>query len=91
MIAVDSGVSNIGQYNVVVINRGEREGIIEGNILAVYKSGGLVRDPYTKEQIELPSERAGLLMVFRVFEKLSYGLVLRTTRPLAIMDEVRTP
>jgi len=91
MISVDSGVSNIGQYNVVVINRGEREGIVEGNILAIYKSGGLVRDPYTKESIELPAERAGLLMVFRVFEKLSYGLILRATRPLAVMDEVRTP
>ncbi len=91
MISVNSGVGNIGQYNVVVINRGEREGIVEGNILAIYKNGGLVRDPYTKEKIELPSERAGLLMVFRVFEKVSYGLILRATRPLAVMDEVRTP
>ncbi|WP_231872321.1 MULTISPECIES: LysM peptidoglycan-binding domain-containing protein [unclassified Oleiphilus] len=91
MISVASGVGNIGQYNVVVINRGERDGIKEGNVLAVYKRGGLVRDPYTKEKIELPSQRAGLLMVFRVFEKLSYGLVLKATRPLAVMDEVRTP
>jgi hypothetical protein len=88
---VNSGVSNIGQYNVVVIDRGERNGIKEGNVLAIYKKGGLVRDPYTKEKIELPSERAGLLMVFRVFEKVSYGLILKATRPLAVMDEVRTP
>lgn len=91
MIAVDSGVGNIGQYNVVVINRGEREGIEEGNVLAIYKLGGVVRDPITSEKIELPSERAGLLMVFRVFEKLSYGLILKATRPLHVMDEVRTP
>lgn len=91
MISVDSGVGNIGQYNVVVINRGEREGIKEGNVLAIYKVGGYARDPYTKEKIELPSERAGLLMVFRVFEKLSYGLILKATRPLHVMDEVRTP
>lgn len=91
MIAVDSGVNNIGQYNVVVVNRGERDGIEEGNVLAIYKSGGVVRDPYTKEQIELPSERAGIMMIFRTFEKLSYGLILKATRPLAVMDEVRTP
>jgi len=91
MIAVASGVGNIGQYNVVAINRGEREGVKEGNVLAIYKSGGLVRDPFTKEKIELPSQRAGLLMVFRVFEKVSYGLILKTSRPLAVMDEVRTP
>lgn len=91
MIAVDSGVGNIGQYNVVVINRGAREGVEEGNVMAVYKSGGIVRDPITNEKIELPSERAGLMMVFRVFEKLSYGLILKATRPLHVMDEVRTP
>jgi len=91
MIAVDSGVGNIGQYNVVVINRGSREGIKDGNVLAVYKRGGLVRDPYTSEKIELPSHRAGLLMVFRVFEKVSYGLILKTSRPLEVMDEVRSP
>lgn len=91
MISVNTGVGNIGQYNVVVVNRGERDGLIEGNVLAIYKNGGIVRDPFTKEKIELPSERAGIMMIFRVFDKLSYGLILKATRPLAVMDEVRTP
>lgn len=91
MISVNTGVGNIGQYNVVVVNRGERDGLKEGNVLAIYKDGGIVRDPFTKEKIELPSERAGIMMIFRVFEKLSYGLILKATRPLAVMDEVRTP
>ena len=91
MINVLDGVSNIGQYAVVVINRGDREGIKEGNVLAVYKKGGLIRDPFTKEQIELPSDRAGVLMVFRTFEKVSYGLILRALLPLSIGDEVRNP
>ncbi len=91
MIAVHDGVSQIGQYAVVTINKGLRDGLKEGNVLAIYKNGGLVRDPYTKEAIELPSERAGLLMVFRAFDKVSYGLILKALRPLAIMDEVRNP
>lgn len=91
MISVDGGVGNIGQYDVVVINRGAREGIKEGNVLAIYKKGGVVRDPIANQRIELPSSKAGLLMVFRVFDKLSYGLILKATRPLHIMDEVRTP
>ncbi len=91
MISVNTGVGNIGQYNVVVVNRGERDGLKEGNVLAIYKDGGIVRDPYTKEKIELPKERAGIMMIFRVFDKLSYGLILKATRPLAVMDEVRTP
>ncbi len=91
MINVLDGVSQIGQYAVVVINRGTREGVKEGNVLAIYKKGSLVRDPFTKEQIELPSERAGVLMVFRTFEKVSYGLILRALIPLTIGDEVRNP
>ena len=62
-----------------------------GNVLSIYKEGALARDRIAKEMIQLPSERAGLLMVFRTFEKLSYGLVLVTERPLSVNDELRNP
>ncbi|TDJ26825.1 MAG: peptidoglycan-binding protein, partial [Gammaproteobacteria bacterium] len=75
----------------VVLNRGEREGLEVGNVLAIYKRGALARDRIANETIRLPSERAGLLMVFRTFEKLSYGLVLAAERPLSINDQVRNP
>lgn len=91
IISVFSGVTQVGQYDVVVLNLGGREGIEPGNVMAIYKRGALARDRVAKETIRLPSERAGLLMVFRVFEKLSYGLVLETERPLAVYDEVRSP
>jgi len=91
IISVFGGVTQVGQYDVVVLNRGEREGMKVGNVLAIYKRGALARDRIANEIIRLPSERAGLLMVFRVFEKLSYGLVLQTERPLAVEDEVRNP
>ncbi|MGC8119661.1 LysM peptidoglycan-binding domain-containing protein [Marinobacter sp. VGCF2001] len=91
MISVDGGVNQIGQFNVVAINRGEREGLEAGNVLAVLKAGNMVRDPVTGETIELPSERAGLLMVFQAYEKMSYGLVLQATRPLAVGDKVTNP
>ncbi len=91
MISVEGGVNQIGQYDVVAINRGEREGLEPGNVMAVLKSGNLVRDPVTNETIELPSERAGLLMVFQTYEKMSYGLVLQATRPLSLGDKVTNP
>lgn len=91
MIAVEGGVTQIGQYNVVVINRGAREGLEVGNVLAVFKTGNTVRDPYTREMVQLPSERAGLLMVFQTYEKLSYGLILTATRALSIGDTVANP
>ena len=39
----------------------------------------------------LPDERAGLLMIFRTFEKMSFALVLETDRALAVNDKVRNP
>ena len=89
--SVFGGVTQVGQYDVVVLNRGEREGLQTGNVLAIYKAGALARDRIANELVRLPSERSGLLMVFRVFEKLSYGLVLQTERPLSVEDEVRNP
>lgn len=91
MISVEGGVNQIGQYDVVAINRGEREGLKPGNVMAVLKSGNRVRDPVTNETIELPSERAGLLMVFQTYEKMSYGLILRASRVLSVGDKVTNP
>ncbi|MDA1073644.1 MAG: LysM peptidoglycan-binding domain-containing protein [Proteobacteria bacterium] len=91
ILAVMGGVTQVGQYDVVVVNRGEREGLEAGNVLAIYRRGAMVRDRVANESIRLPSERAGVLMIFRVFEKLSYGLVMVTERPLAVNDEVKNP
>ena len=91
IISVFDGVSQVGQFDVVVINRGDREGLEVGNVLAIYRRGSLARDRIANELIRLPSERAGLLMVFRTFEKLSYGLVLMAERPLKVEDEVKNP
>lgn len=91
MIDVLNGVAQIGQFDVVAINKGSRDGLKEGNVLAIYQSGGTTQDPYTHETIKLPAVRSGLLMVFRTFKKVSYGLVLEATRSLSLMDEVRNP
>lgn len=91
IIAVSGGVSQVGQWAVVVLNRGTLQGLEVGHVLAVYQLGELARDITSGNSVQLPSERAGLLMIFRTFERLSYGLVLRTERPLAVGDEVRNP
>jgi len=91
LIDVEGGVSQVGTLSVVAINRGLREGLDTGNLLAIYKKGEAVKDRMTGETLTLPSKRAGLLMVFRAFEKMSFGLVLTADRPLAVGDEVRLP
>ncbi len=91
IISVLGGVGQVGQFDVVAINRGAREEIEVGNVMAIYHMSGAVKDRIRNDVVELPPERGGLLMVFRVFEKMSYGLVLKAQRPLAVMDELRSP
>ncbi len=91
IIAVEGGVAKIGRYDVVVINRGIREGLATGDVLGVNQRGETIRDSIGKGKVELPSERAGLLIVFKVFEKVSYGLVLEAERTLSVFDEVANP
>jgi hypothetical protein len=91
MLAVDGGVTQIGTMDVVAINRGARDGIEEGYVLAIYQRGEVVRDEIMNEKVQIPDVRAGLLMVFRIFEKMSYGIVLKSNRPLAVNDKVTEP
>lgn len=91
MLAVLDGVTQIGQYSVVALSVGSREGIEVGNVLAIERQGELVRDRVAGDQVRIPSVRAGLLMVFRTFERLSYGIVLESALPLAVEDRVVNP
>ena len=152
IMTVDGGVSELGQYQIVTINRGARDGVEVGHVLASYHRGRVI-DPngsthasdlagtsdyptpsfggfagigswnwggwkveskpnpvvpdapnsqvdYASKEggaqlvgstITLPDERNGLVFVFRVFEKMSYALVVRSTRPIYIGDVVQTP
>ncbi len=91
IIAVEGGVSNVGPYDVVTVNLGSREGAKIGDVLAIKRQGEKVSDPFKRDKVTLPNERAGLMMVFKVFEKVSYGLVLEADQGLMVMDEVTNP
>ncbi len=94
IISVLGGVSQIGQYNVVVIDKGTSDGILTGHELDIYQRGAVVRDPYSavrNDQVTLPDELAGTLMVFRPFERVSYALVMKATQALHVLDKVKTP
>lgn len=91
ILAVSGGVSQVGQFDVVVINRGERDYLEAGDVLVLKKKGAVVYDRTAGEQVRLPEERAGSLMVFRTFGKLSYALVMRATRSLRVGDKFESP
>jgi hypothetical protein len=94
IMSVLSGVSLIGQYNVVVINRGTEHGIEPGHVLQAFEAGRTIRDTHRGsigQKVRLPDEPAGTMMVFRTSERLSYALVMQATTPMSLYDIVRTP
>jgi LysM repeat protein len=123
IMSVDGGVSELGQFQIVTINRGSRDGIEVGHVLASFRtgtpvSGRVAGDPFDWSRpsswftwnttqkaaadpapdaappagaMVVPDERNGLLFVFRVFEKMSYAMVMKATRPIYIGDKVQTP
>jgi hypothetical protein len=102
IMAVSDGVTVIGQYQVVVINRGARDGLAPGNVLAVYDVGGYVRDTANKgylasmsrlgaKKVQLPDERSGTFMVFKTFDEISYGLIMEAKNIIRVADRVENP
>lgn len=95
IISVLNGVSQIGQHNIVVIDRGTEDGIETGHIFEIYQRGRIVADRYhdidEATAVKLPDEIAGVLMVFRPFEKVSYALVMEATAAIHVLDKVKTP
>ena len=91
IISVADGVQKVGQYHVVVINKGAQDGLEPGHVLEIHQQGKLVRQPYTSSLLKLPEERAGLLMIFKTYEGLSYGLVMEAFTDLAVYDYVYSP
>jgi len=94
IIAVMDGVTQIGQHQVVVLNRGAREGMEVGHVLAIFQAGARISDTASGkrgDKVTLPDERAGVLMVFQTFDRVSYALVMSATRVIHVLDKVGNP
>ncbi len=85
------GVDEVGKFDVVIISGGSREGLEEGHVLKAMLHRGTRKDPVTGEDYDVPEEESGLMMVFRVFDKLSYALIMRSTRAITIGDRYQSP
>lgn len=93
IIGVLEGVYQIGQYNVVALDRGTRDGIEVGHVFDIVQKGVEIHQLYGGfgRPVFSPEQHAGTLMVFRVFERISYGLVLNATRAIHVLDIIQTP
>jgi hypothetical protein len=102
IMAVMDGVELIGQYTVVAINRGTKQGLEVGHVLAIDVQGEVVNDRLCNrfnnfwcrgrgDNVRLPNERAGTLLVFKTYERMSYGLVVDATGAMRVADYVHGP
>ena len=139
IIKIYGGVAEAGPESVVTINRGSKDGLEEGHVLAISRYGRVIQDPEYKNpntnqlepakqnlkelnfdvqtgpdgkkivnfekkpitsaqdvalapgQLKLPDERVGLMMIFRTFDRVSYGLIMQTTDAVYTLDTVQTP
>lgn len=82
-----------GQNHIVALNKGRRDELESGHVLALWRDGAYVTDPTDRSlpTLKLPDERHGLLFVFRVFERMSYALILAVREPVQIGDKFTPP
>jgi LysM repeat protein len=91
IIFVVGGVTQIGQYQVIVVNRGSDNGLSVGDVLTVFQAGSVVKDQVRGGDVKLPDEQAGTVMVFKTYDRISYGLVMEATDVIHLHDAVRNP
>lgn len=91
IIHIFGSIGFAARNDVVVINKGLREKVDVGHVFAIMQKGEKVRDRVVGDTVTLPTTRAGLLIVFRAFDKVSYGLITRSTRQIGKGDIIEAP
>jgi hypothetical protein len=92
----DTRVGEYGNQSVIAINRGKSQGIEVGHVIALYRPGAKVADASRSKDsaaapLSLPNERYGIAFVFRVFDRVSYALVMNISKPINKLDLVQNP
>jgi hypothetical protein len=101
IVSVYGGVSQAGQNQIVSVNVGKKDGIDIGTVLQLNRNGGVIADrtsggfwsslPWGGEKVKLPDNQYGNLFIFRVFDNISYGLVMEVTEPVQVGDIAKSP
>ena len=91
ILSAINGLEEFGPNTIVAVSLGQREGMQEGHVLRIMRHAGKHKDPVTNKFYKLPDEETGLLMIFRVYEKVSYALIMNASQPAHLLDVVQTP
>lgn len=89
VMSIYGGMEQAGQNAIIVINKGKRDGLENGHVLALYKESESAK--YKGNSYKLPAIRYGLVFVFRTFDKVSYALVMEVQNTVQLLDSLETP
>lgn len=94
--SIYGGLQETGRYGIVTINAGREKGVEPGQVVALSRFRGNatyrgIDGGQKAELIPLPSERYGMMMVFRVFNRLSYAIILDSSLPVNVGDSATAP
>ncbi|MBX3621517.1 MAG: LysM peptidoglycan-binding domain-containing protein [Rhizobacter sp.] len=93
IVSVYGDSVNAGQNQIVALNKGSQDGLENGHVLALWRDGVRIRDTTDEDRtrIKLPDERHGYLFVFRVFNRMSYALIVSVREPVTAGDRFTQP
>lgn len=93
IVSIYGDALTAGQNQIVALNRGAREGVERGHVLALWRAGDVVTDKTdaNRTTMKLPDERDGVLFVFQVFDRMSYALILQVEQPVRPGDRFTQP
>ncbi len=93
IVSVYGGVIQAGQYQIVTVNKGKNDGLDIGSVLELHRLGKVIvdRTDKKKELVKLPDQKYGALFIFRVFNGISYGLVMQVRDSVQIGDVAKSP
>ena len=93
IVSIYGDALTAGQNQIVALNRGERDGLQRGHVLALWRAGDRIIDKTDGQRppLKLPDERHGLLFVFRTFDRMSYALILQVQEPVRPGDRFTQP
>jgi len=104
VIAIEGAQYGVGHYQTVAINGGSNQGVETGHVFSAFRPGKIVRDrvkypagsmadlsTWDGDKVQLPDEYDAHIMVFRVFDEVSYAMVMDGARPVREFDKLRHP
>ena len=93
LVSIYRGVQETGRLSVVAVSAGRADGMEPGHAVALYRNRGtaIYKEGNKKETYKLPEKRYGSALIFRVFEHVSYALIMDTDGQATVGDTIRNP